>query len=257
MVGGLGKFREAFANFSDNFVIIGGTACEEILRDTEMTPRATLDIDIVVIVEKMTHEFGEVFWDFIREGSYQRGKRKNQDGSPKYVLYSFDNGVPGFPIKIELLARHNDVFENSTYIEPLPIDGDISSLSSIILEEPFYNLTVSNSFLSEGLRYASPIALMALKSRAYLNLITDKANGKEVNSKDIIKHRNDVIKLAAITPGSEQAEVGKDIIDTINEFTSLMLSSLPNQSLQDSLRRTETVVRSYIESIPRHYILQK
>ena len=30
MVGGLGKFREAFANFFDNFVIIGGTACEEI-----------------------------------------------------------------------------------------------------------------------------------------------------------------------------------------------------------------------------------
>lgn len=49
MVGGLRKFREVFANFTDNFVIIGGTACDEVLNGTEMTPRATLDIDIVVI----------------------------------------------------------------------------------------------------------------------------------------------------------------------------------------------------------------
>lgn len=257
MVGGLVKFREAFANFSDNFVIIGGTACDEVLRGTEMTPRATLDIDIVVIVENMTRDFAVAFWDFIRRGGYQPGKRKNQEGTPKYVLYSFDNGLAGFPVKIELLARHNEVFENAAHIEPLPIDGIVSSLSSIILEEPFYNLTVSNSFLSEGLRYASPIALMALKSRAYLNLITDKANGKEVNSKDISKHRNDVIKLAAITPGSEQAEVGKDIIDTMKEFTSLMLASLPNQSLQDSFRRNDSVLKSYIESILEHYILRQ
>lgn len=256
MVGGLEKFRDTFANFSDNFVIIGGTACDEILSGTEMTPRATLDIDMVIIVENMSTEFAVAFWNFIQEGSYRPGKRKNIDNTPKYVLYSFDNGRPGFPVQIELLARHNDVFEKATHIEPLPIDGDVSSLSSIILDEPYYNLTVGNSFISAGLRYASPIALMALKARAYLNLLTDRVNGMEVNSKDINKHRNDVIKLAAITSGTEQAEVSKEVVDTINEFTSLMLSSLPNQSLQDSLRRNETVLRTYIESIPKHYILK-
>lgn len=257
MVGGLEKFRKAFANFSDNFVIIGGTACDEVLNGTEMTPRATLDIDIVVIVENITQDFAVAFWNFIREGGYRPGKRKNPDGTPKYVLYSFDNGQAGYPIKIELLTRHNDVFDKAAHIAPLPIDGVVSSLSSIILDEPYYNLTVGNSFISEGLRYASPLALMALKARAYLNLLTDRATGKEVNSKDISKHRNDVIKLAAITPGTEQAVVGKEVLDTINEFTSLMLSSLPNQSLQDSLRRNDTVLRAYIESIPGHYILQQ
>ena len=71
MVGGLDKFRERFARFSDNFVIIGGTACDEILRDTEMRPRATMDIDIVVIVENMTAEFAKAFWTFIAEGKYR------------------------------------------------------------------------------------------------------------------------------------------------------------------------------------------
>lgn len=46
MVRGLDKFRERLTQFSDNFVIIGGTACDEVLRDTEMRPRATMDIDI-------------------------------------------------------------------------------------------------------------------------------------------------------------------------------------------------------------------
>ena len=254
MVGGLEKFRREFTDFSDNFVIIGGTACDEVLSGTEMTPRATLDIDIVVIVENMTLDFAIAFWNFIREGGYRPGKRKNQDGTPKYVLYSFDNGRAGFPVKIELLARHNNVFESAAHIEPLPIDGEVSSLSSIILDEPYYNLTISNSFINEGLRYASSIALMALKARAYLNLLADRASGKEVNSKDISKHRNDVIKLAAITAGTEQAVVDKEVVDTINEFSSLMLSSLPNQSLQDALRRNDTVLRTYIESIPGHYI---
>ncbi len=49
MVGGLDKFREAFADFTDNFVIIGGTACDEVLSGTIMRPRPTLDIDIIII----------------------------------------------------------------------------------------------------------------------------------------------------------------------------------------------------------------
>ena len=75
MVGGLNIFRERFARFSDNFVIIGGTACDEILSRTEMRPRATMDIDIVVIVENMTPEFARAFWAFIAEGGYRHGIR--------------------------------------------------------------------------------------------------------------------------------------------------------------------------------------
>ena len=71
-------FRERFAPFADNFVIIGGTACDEILSATEMRPRATMDIDIVVIVENITTEFARTFWEFIAEGEYRPGIRKKQ-----------------------------------------------------------------------------------------------------------------------------------------------------------------------------------
>ena len=39
MVVGLDKFKEAFADFKDNYVIIGGTACDIVLSDTDMRPR--------------------------------------------------------------------------------------------------------------------------------------------------------------------------------------------------------------------------
>ena len=256
MVGGLDKFRETFANFSDNFVIIGGTACEEVLSGTEMRPRATMDIDIVVIVENMTTEFAKAFWKFIAEGEYRPGLRKGQEAAHKYVLYSFDNGKAGYPIKIELLSRHNDIFTSATHTEPLPIEGEVSSLSAIILDEPYYNLTISNSYVSNGLRYASPIALMALKARAYLNLLSDRENGLKINTKDIIKHRNDVLKLVATIPGTTKAFVDKEIVKTITDFADGLLETLPNQSLQDALRVSDTTVRLFLETLPTFYSVE-
>lgn len=256
MVGGLDIFRERFARFSDSFVIIGGTACDEILRGTELRPRATMDIDIVVIVENMTPEFARAFWAFIAEGEYRPGIRKAENEEPKYVLYSFDQGKTGYPIKVELLSRHNEIFTSAAHSEPLPIDGDVSSLSTIILDEPYYNLTVRHSFVSDGLRYAAPLALMALKARAYLNLIADREAGKKINTKDILKHRNDVLKLSATLTGTDRAIVDAEVVSTISEFTDGLLQSLPNQSLQDALRRSETAIRIYLEALPTYYTVQ-
>lgn len=256
MVGGLDKFREAFADFTDNFVIIGGTACDEVLSGTIMRPRPTLDIDIIVIVENMTSDFATAFWKFIAEGGYRPGLRKREDDSPKYVLYSFDNGAVGYPVKIELLSRHNELFANAAHTEPLPIDGDVSSLSAIILDEPYYNLTIRNSFVSNGLRYAAPVALAALKARAYLNLLAEREMGHHINSKDILKHRNDVLKLTAtMTPG-DMVEAHQEVIVTINEFANSLLASLPNQSLSDALRAEDDTLRLYLETLPTFYVAQ-
>ena len=51
--------------------------------------RPTLDIDIIVIVENMTADFANAFWLFIIAGGYRPGVRKNDDNTPKYVLYYF------------------------------------------------------------------------------------------------------------------------------------------------------------------------
>ena len=101
----LEKFKEYFTGFEDNYVIIGGTACDIALRDTDMHPRATNDIDMILVVEKMTPEFGQHFWDFIALGEYKTRQRKRVDKDPAPELFRFTNPKVGYPAQIELLSK--------------------------------------------------------------------------------------------------------------------------------------------------------
>lgn len=80
MVQGLEKFREYFSEFDGNYVIIGGTACDVALQGTDMPPRATNDIDMILVVEKMTPDFGRQFWRFIADGNYTSRQRRRGEG---------------------------------------------------------------------------------------------------------------------------------------------------------------------------------
>ena len=219
---GLDKFREAFEAYSENYVIIGGTACDITMTGTAVRPRATHDIDMIVVVEKMTADFANRFWQFVREGGYRPERRKLEEGkAPRYELYRFVDGRPDYPEMIELLSRHPDILgePKGLIIEPLPMDEDTSSLSAIIMDDDFYQFTIEHSQLTQGLRHADSAALIALKSRAYLNLLQDRANGKQVNGKDIRKHRSDVLKNVVIM-GDSQITAPASIVACIKEFVA-------------------------------------
>ena len=49
MVVGLDIFKKYFEQYPDNYIIIGGTACDIIIGEAGFTPRATKDIDIILI----------------------------------------------------------------------------------------------------------------------------------------------------------------------------------------------------------------
>ncbi len=51
MVRGLDIFKEYFKEYADNYVIIGGTACDIIIDEAGFKPRATKDIDIILVVD--------------------------------------------------------------------------------------------------------------------------------------------------------------------------------------------------------------
>lgn len=246
---GLEKFREAFEAYSDNYVIIGGTACDITMTGTVMRPRATHDIDMIVVVEKMTVDFAERFWQFIREGGYRPEKRKQEEGEKqKYELYRFVNGKPGYPEMIELLSRHPDILgePKGLTIEPLPVDEETSSLSAIIMDDDYYHFTISHSKLTDGIRHADSAALIALKARAYLNLMQDKTSGKHVNSKDIKKHRSDVLKNVVIMEDGE-IEAPASIVDCVREF----VASIRNEwgELGDSLARSIDRDMPFVEAL--------
>ena len=242
MVAGLDKFREAFAGFTDNYVIIGGTACDIALSDTDMRPRATDDIDMILIVEKVTKEYGEAFWQFIRDGEYKAGKRKKDDMSPAYTLYRFTTEKAGYPVQIELLSRHSDVLG-----EP----------SAIMMDDDYYDLTVTNSAVEDSVRVATPVALICLKARAYLNLLSERAAGRQVNSKDIRKHKTDVLKLIATASIPEPVAVPKAVYDCVMEYAAAIESDLPSRSLQDALDRDSEVIQAFVDTLKESFIVKE
>ena len=214
MVTGLDKFREAFLEYADNYVIIGGTACDIVLRDTDMKPRATSDIDMIVVVENMTPEFAAAFWRFIRDGKYKPTKRDREtDGQTVYTLYRFEEAQAGYPIKIELLSRHSDILgEPSGFvIEPIPVDEEVSSLSAIIMDDDYY-------------------------------------------TKHIKKHRSDVLKLIATMPLSEPTPVTADILQCVTDFVSKTREMLPSQGLEAALERSSEDIASYIDILEGMFV---
>jgi len=259
---GLDKFREAFRTFSDNYVVIGGTACEITMTGTTIRPRATHDIDMIVVVEKMNAAFGERFWQFVREAGYRPEKcRPKEDETPKYELYRFVDGKPGYPEMIELLSRHPDVFgePKGLVIEPLPIADDVSSLSAIIMDDDYYYFTIEHSILTDNIRHADSTALIALKARAYLNLLQDKENGKHVNSKDIKKHRTDVLKNVVLLNPFENEIAPTAIIDCVQEFVRSIHGDWDNlsASLSASIERDTEFVESLLDLLDNYFIVDE
>ena len=258
MVKGIEKFREAFSAFSENYVIIGGTACDAVLSKTMVEPRATVDIDMILVVEKMTAEFANAFWQFVKEGQYRNGKRKRgENKAPAYELYRFEDGKPGFPAKIELLSRHSDLLGEPSgfHLEPIPTGEDVSSLSAIIMDDDYYHFTIAHSQLTDGIRHANSAALIALKARAYLNLMSDKRDGKHVNTKDIKKHRSDILKNVVIMT-EDNIEAPASIVACIREFVASIRADWTTLAdpLSRSLGQDEAFVSGLLDQLDELFI---
>lgn len=214
-----------------------------------MRPRATDDIDMILVVEKMTPEFGQRFWEFIDEGKYENLQRKREDKEPVTELFRFLEPKNGFPVQIELLSKYPDVLGVPTgfHLTPIPVGEEIPSLSAILLDEEYYRHTIDSSIIEEGICIANPLSLLCLKVKAFLNLTEEKKINPNVRSADIKKHRDDVFKLLAmrIDPFTP-VELSATMKDEVSVFINTMEESLPNQSLRDSLQRTDDDIRGFL-----------
>ena len=79
MVTGLERWKEYFNDYKDKYVLIGGAACNLLEEELDMNPRATKDLDLVLVVEALTPDFGARLWDFIKSANYaDRSKGENE-----------------------------------------------------------------------------------------------------------------------------------------------------------------------------------
>jgi hypothetical protein len=218
MVKGIEIFREYFSEYTDQYVLIGGAACDISFGDSDIDFRATRDLDVVLIVEAQTKEFGQQFWQFIKEGKYRN--RAKSSGEPQF--YRFDKPEEkGYPSMIELFSRSSRMIEQDASLTPIHIDDSVSSLSAILLNDAYYELLLAGRDVIDGISVLKPSWLIPFKAKAWLDLNEKLEHGEHVDSRDIKKHRNDIIRIS-----TELVLESCELSDAVKEDMSIFVEKI-------------------------------
>ncbi len=198
MVKGFESFKRWFKGYEEQYVIIGGTACDLLMMDMGSDFRSTKDIDMVLILEALTPEFGRVFWQYILEAEYNHCNKSN--GKPQYYRFTSPKSTE-FPAMIELFSRRIDTLKlpQTATLEPLHIKDGISSLSAILLDDDYYRLLRDGKRMIDGVSILNAEYMIPLKMRAWIDLSKRKIEGEKVDRKNIRKHKNDIFRLTECT----------------------------------------------------------
>lgn len=222
MVVGLEMFRDRFALYADQYVLIGGVACSLAMEASGSQFRVTSDLDIVLCAETQSPEFVAEFWKFVKEGDYE----VQQKGDKKQFFRFKKPKTEGYPRELELFSRLPDAleYEGVGPFTPVPIDADISSLSAILLDGGYYEFLQRGKTSSQGLPTVGAVHLIPLKARAWLDMTERKANGDKIDSDKIKKHKLDVFRLFAVIDPEFQDDIPSQIKQDMQAFLSRLQS---------------------------------
>lgn len=251
MVRGLDIWKEYFADYTDNYVLIGGAACHWYEEEYAQNPRATKDLDLILVVEALSPEFGMHFWDFIKEGRYSSRQR----GGEKHEFFRFMNPEDKrFPQQVELFSRQIGSLSipEEARLEPIHIEDGISSLSAILMDDNYYNFTIEHSTIIEGMHLANEEALICLKAKAYLDLRNRKTKGENIDNDKIEKHKKDVIRMAALIPSDSVFELPETLQKDITVFCHAVETNLPNQDFMKSIGLKNITAQTLMASLKRN-----
>ncbi|MCD8307075.1 MAG: hypothetical protein LUD51_02445 [Clostridia bacterium] len=220
-------FEKYFSEFTDNYMIVGGTACLFNLKDSGFTFRRTFNLDMVIIIETITEDFVRRFKQFVKDGHYT--PFRNKEKQPQY--FRFVNLVHnGYPSIIELFTRKEDfliVDDDDTFVPiKTDVDEEIASLSAILLDDDYHQFLRSGKVIINGVSYLDAPHLVAFKARAYLDLMRRKSEGMQVNTDDIKKHKNDIFRLTQMI-ASRHVEPNQAVKADIVAFLKYAMQNPP------------------------------
>ena len=214
---GIDIFKERFSSFTNQYVLIGGMACELLMNEADLDFRTTKDFDMVLIIEALTNDFVKEFWNFIKEGGYQCWCKK--DGTPTFYRFIRPK-KENYPHMIELFSRPNNKidFEYKGHLMPIHMTDDISSLSAILLNKEYYSFLLDGMKITNNISVLDPVHIIPLKMRAYIDLLRQRKEGIHVDERDIKKHRNDVFYLYRLIDTDTMIKVPDLVFSDIQIF---------------------------------------
>lgn len=248
MVSGVESFRKWFAEYTDQYTIIGGTACDLLMREDGLDFRATRDIDMVLIVESLTPEFGRRFWEYVKAAGYEH--RNKSTGEPQFYRFSKPSSRE-YPYMIELFSGRVDAIElpEDAVLTPLPLDDEISSLSAILMDADYYQFLREGKIVLNDIPVLDAAHLIPFKAKAWLDLTERNRNGEHVDSKNIRKHKNDVFRLSILLTSDIRVTLSAAIRSDLEKFFSAMEAEtidlkafgIRSQSQQEILQKLKTI----------------
>lgn len=218
---GIDKFKEYFADYKEEYVIIGGAACELLMQEVERQFRVTKDLDIVLIVDSLSAEFGEKFWKFIKDAGYKNINKAT--GDKQFYRFSHPESTE-FPFMIEIFSKKPEWLpsESETRCTPIFLDESVSSLSAILLNDEYYDFLMNSIVNIDGLSVIKVDCVIPFKVKAWIDLMQRKNSGQQVDGTNIKKHKNDIFRLSELLIPNKYIVLPKSIKKDMIHFLKEM-----------------------------------
>jgi len=253
---GLEKFRASFADYTDNYVVIGGIACGIYAEMNAQPIRVTHDIDTILVVEALSRPFVERFWQLVKDAGYS--KQENSQGKHEHFRFSEPTDKT-YPEQIELFSRDVGILSvpEDARLTPIPTDDDVSSLSAILMEPEYYHYTIAHSELVTGVHIARQESLICLKCKAYNDLTNRKMKGETIDSRKITKHKRDVFRLILQLPAEAQFALPELLWVDVQEFVALVQIDMPNADMLKAIGAKGVSAETLLQRMKEMFIRDK
>ena len=252
MVRGIEKFKEYFKGYTGNYVFIGGTACDILLGNMGEAFRKTKDMDMVLLMENLNDEFVNVFISFVEDGGYEHIDKGTGDSQ----FYRFSKPKDeNFPYMIELFSKRPDYLgEIMSHLGSIHISDDVISLSAILLDDEYYDLLKRGAIIVDNVSLLDLEYIILFKIKAWIDLSERKTLGEEIDSRDVKKHKNDVLRLAANIDYNKNVSVSGQIKKDLDVFLEMLKSNPVNLK---SLGIKNVLYEEIIEVIENCYSMEE
>lgn len=254
------KFNASQENLSTKYVFIGGTALMLLSLESDFEEiRGTRDYDIVLLVKETegNKELFEKIWEYIDEGRYDVFQSK--EGVPQYYRFINPQNKNEYPEQLEFFSNSPEFMNGrKERFTPLHADDDVQSLSSIIMDEVYYNFILSQCKVIQNVNSVTELGLIVLKAKAYNDLLEKKKSDNKVSSKNIDKHKKDVIRVLEFIHPDNKCDL--ESFPMIQNDIALFINNLEANYTDEETIKVGSSIKTNLEevriSLRNHFYLE-
>ena len=93
-----------------------------------------------------------------------------------------------------------------------------------MLDDDYYAFILAGTNVANGIAWVGPDRLIPLKANAWLDLSARLAQGEAIDSKNVRKHLNDVVRLSQLLAATTRIDLHAKVAEDLARFLGLMLA---------------------------------